>query len=125
MPRNHADQRDGIGKRKITAVRKSASVSPTADDLISQARHARSPSAEQGIDSPDDQAYGVARTHKGPFDNATAFSAPTYEHDLPTRQQLEAAQRSRPRNAANPMRSSSKRQTAKKANPAFAPRRRS
>ncbi|PDS44840.1 hypothetical protein CO662_07905 [Rhizobium anhuiense] len=94
MPRNHADQRDGIGKRKITAVRKSETVSPTADDLISQARHARSPSTEQGIDSPDDQAYGVARTHKGPFDNATAFSAPTYEHDLPTRQQLEAAQRS-------------------------------
>ncbi|MBX5157069.1 MULTISPECIES: hypothetical protein [unclassified Rhizobium] len=95
MSRNRADQKDDAGKRAIIAsAQKSATSSPTADDLITQARHARSPSAEHGIDRGANQAYGVARTHKGPFDNATAFSAPTYEHDLPTRQQLEAAQRS-------------------------------
>ncbi|MBY5900306.1 hypothetical protein ACU8V1_04585 [Rhizobium leguminosarum] len=86
----HADQKD----RAIAPVRKNATSSSTADDLITQARQARSPSAEQGIDSADKQAYGLARPHKGPFDNATAFSAATYDHDLPTRQQLEAAQRS-------------------------------
>ncbi|WP_411196408.1 hypothetical protein [Rhizobium sp.] len=95
MSRNRADQQDGARKGEIVAsAQKSATPSPTADDLITQARRARSPSAEQGIDSADSQAYGVARTHKGPFDNATAFSDPIYEHDLPTRQQLEAAQRS-------------------------------
>jgi hypothetical protein len=91
----HADQKDRARKSKIIAfVRKIATLSPTADDLIAQARQARSSSAEQGIDSTDNQAYGLARPHKGPFDNATAFSASTYDHDLPTRQQLEAAQRS-------------------------------
>ncbi|AUW41333.1 hypothetical protein [Rhizobium leguminosarum] len=89
----HADQKDRARKREIIApVRKSATSSSTADDLITQARQARSP--EQGIDNADKQAYGLARPHKGPFDNATAFSASTYDHDLPTRQQLEAAQRS-------------------------------
>ncbi|MBB4443332.1 hypothetical protein M2310_006830 [Rhizobium leguminosarum] len=89
-----AGQKDRAKKREIIApVRKSATSSSTADDLITQARQARSPSAEQGIDSADKQAYGLARPHKGPFDNATAFSASTYDHDLPTRQQLEAAQR--------------------------------
>ncbi|TBZ09291.1 hypothetical protein [Rhizobium leguminosarum] len=92
----HADQKDGARKSKIIAfLRKIATLSPTADDLIAQARQARSSSAEEGIDSADKQAYGLARPHKGPFDNATAFSASTYDHDLPTRQQLEAAQRSR------------------------------
>ncbi|WP_027685550.1 hypothetical protein [Rhizobium leguminosarum] len=89
----HADQKDRDRKREIIApARKSATSSSTADDLITQARQARSP--EQGIDNADKQAYGLARPHKGPFDNATAFSASTYDHDLPTRQQLEAAQRS-------------------------------
>lgn len=93
MPRNHADQKDGVGKRKIIAsMQKRAASSLTADDLIIQARQARSPSAETDDDADHDR-YGVARTHKGPFDNATAFSAPTYDHDLPTRQQLEAARR--------------------------------
>ena len=90
-----ADQKDRARKSKIIAfLRKIATLSPTADDLIAQARQARSSSAEQGIDSTDNQAYGLARPHKGPFDNATAFSAATYDHDLPTRQQLQAAQRS-------------------------------
>jgi hypothetical protein len=93
MSRNRADQKDDAGKRaSIASTQKNATSSPTADDLITQARHARSPS-EHGIDSAENQAYGVARTHKGPFDNATAFSAPAYVHDLPTKQQLEAAQR--------------------------------
>ncbi|MBY5561746.1 hypothetical protein [Rhizobium leguminosarum] len=91
----HADQKDRARKSKIFAfLRKIATLSPTADDLIAQARQARSSSAEEGIDSADRQAYGLARPHRGPFDNATAFSASTYDHDLPTRQQLEAAQRS-------------------------------
>jgi hypothetical protein len=91
----HADQKDGARKSKIIAfLRKIATLGPTADDLIAQARQARSSSAEEGIDSADRQVYGLARPHKGPFDNATAFSASTYDHDLPTRQQLEAAQRS-------------------------------
>ncbi|MCW1410624.1 hypothetical protein OLZ32_20395 [Rhizobium sp. 1AS11] len=90
-----ADQKDRARKSKMIAfLRKIATLSPTADDLIAQARQARSSSAEEGIDSADKQAYGLARPHKGPFDNATAFSASTYDHDLPTRQQLEAAQRS-------------------------------
>nr|WP_245461234.1 hypothetical protein [Rhizobium leguminosarum] len=90
----HANRKDRAGKSKIIAfLRKIATLSPTADDLITQARQARSSSAEEGIDSADNQAYGLARPHKGPFDNATAFSASTYDHDLPTRQQLEAAQR--------------------------------
>ncbi|CAN7248056.1 hypothetical protein [Rhizobium leguminosarum] len=90
-----ADQKGRARKGKIIAfLRKIATLSPTADDLIAQARQARSSSAEQEIDSADKQAYGLARPHKGPFDNATAFSASTYDHDLPTRQQLEAAQRS-------------------------------
>lgn len=90
-----ADQKERARKSKIIAfLRKIATLSPTADDLIAQARQARSSSAEEGIDSADKQAYGLARPHKGPFDNATAFSASTYDHDLPTRQQLEAAQRS-------------------------------
>ncbi|NKL57288.1 hypothetical protein [Rhizobium leguminosarum] len=89
----HANRKDRARKREIIAPeRKSATASSTADDLITQARQARSP--EQGIDSADKQAYGLARPHKGPFDNATAFGASTYDHDLPTRQQLEAAQRS-------------------------------
>lgn len=93
MPRNHADQKDGVGKRKIVAsMRKRVTSSPTAEDLIMQARQARSPSAEADGGADHDR-YGVARTHKGPFDNATAFSAPTYDHDLPTKQQLEAARR--------------------------------
>jgi hypothetical protein len=88
----HANRKDRAGKSKIIAfLRKIATLSPTADDLITQARQARSSSAEEGIDSAE--AYGLARPHKGPFDNATAFSASTYDHDLPTRQQLEAAQR--------------------------------
>ncbi|MBY5320970.1 hypothetical protein [Rhizobium leguminosarum] len=90
-----ADPKDRARKSKIIAfLRKIATLSPTADDLIAQARQARSSSAEEGIDSADNQAYGLARPHKGPFDNATAFSASSYDHDLPTRQQLEAAQRS-------------------------------
>jgi len=93
MLRNHADQKDGVGKRKIIAsIQKRATSSPTADDLIMQARQARSPSAETDGGGDHDR-YGVARTHKGPFDNATAFSAATYEHDLPTKHQLEAARR--------------------------------
>nr|WP_225524967.1 hypothetical protein [Rhizobium leguminosarum] len=88
----HADQKERARKSKIIAfLRKIATLSPTADDLIAQARQARSSSAEEGIDSA---AYGLARPHKDPFDNATAFNASTYDHDLPTRQQLEAAQRS-------------------------------
>ena len=78
----HADQKDRARKREtIAPVRKNATSSSTADDLITQARQARSPSAEQGIDSADKQAYGLARPHKGPFDNATAFSAATYDHE--------------------------------------------
>ena len=93
MPRNHADQKDGVGKRKIIAsMHNRVTSGPTADDLIMQARQARSPSAETD-DGADHDRYGVARTHKGPFDNATAFSDPTYDHDLPTKQQLEAARR--------------------------------